>query len=254
MRRHRGFTLIELLVVIAIIAILAAILFPVFAQAREKGRSTTCLSNLKQLALGLLMYAQDYDEGLCPRYMGPMAQPPPGGWHPRLAGEKYWSWEDVAEAYTKHIGISICPSGPTGGKRGIGNYGLSWVLTHAQIRGQPSSGKTLAMCPAPAEYYYVMDASADHVGWDDVCWGRPYWYLPGADVNKKQKQADYGPFASDAYNGRHQQRVNVAFLDGHVKSMNPSEMLRKPVWYLSDAETLAWCKQLSRHCECPLKP
>src|SRR5467141_3768400 len=61
---RRGFTLIELLVVIAIIAILAAILFPVFAQAREKARQTTCLSNLRQVGLGLQMYAQDYEEVL----------------------------------------------------------------------------------------------------------------------------------------------------------------------------------------------
>ncbi|MES2463154.1 MAG: prepilin-type N-terminal cleavage/methylation domain-containing protein [Armatimonadota bacterium] len=61
---HRGFTLIELLVVIAIIAILAAILFPVFAQAREKARQTACLSNLKQISTGMLMYVQDYDETL----------------------------------------------------------------------------------------------------------------------------------------------------------------------------------------------
>jgi prepilin-type N-terminal cleavage/methylation domain-containing protein len=60
--KRQAFTLIELLVVIAIIAILAAILFPVFAQAREKARATACLSNMKQLALGLQMYAQDYDE------------------------------------------------------------------------------------------------------------------------------------------------------------------------------------------------
>ena len=64
---RRGFTLIELLVVIAIIAILAAILFPVFAKAREKARQTSCLSNLKQLGLSFLMYAQDYDE-LLPSY------------------------------------------------------------------------------------------------------------------------------------------------------------------------------------------
>ena len=63
-RGRRAFTLIELLVVIAIIAILAAILFPVFAQARDKARQTTCLSNIKQLSLGVLMYAQDYDEQL----------------------------------------------------------------------------------------------------------------------------------------------------------------------------------------------
>src|SRR5437879_8414171 len=65
-RRGRGFTLIELLVVIAIIAILAAILFPVFAQAREKARQSVCLSNMKQVGLGLSMYTQDYDETLQP--------------------------------------------------------------------------------------------------------------------------------------------------------------------------------------------
>ncbi len=64
MRRKDGFTLIELLVVIAIIAILAAILLPVFAQAREKARMTTCLSNTKQMGSALMIYAQDYDERL----------------------------------------------------------------------------------------------------------------------------------------------------------------------------------------------
>ena len=63
-KQHPGFTLIELLVVIAIIAILAAILFPVFAQARDQARQTTCLSNMKQLGTGLMMYGQDYDENL----------------------------------------------------------------------------------------------------------------------------------------------------------------------------------------------
>src|SRR5579871_4089913 len=88
-RAHPGFTLIELLVVIAIIAILAAILFPVFAQARAKARQTTCLSNNKQIALGVLMYAQDYDETLPMCAWAQTAPKPP------------FAWYDAIEPYVK---------------------------------------------------------------------------------------------------------------------------------------------------------
>ena len=74
MKRRSGFTLIELLVVIAIIAILAAILFPVFAQAREKARQISCVSNEKQLALGIIQYVQDYDETYPIWYPGRLEQ------------------------------------------------------------------------------------------------------------------------------------------------------------------------------------
>ena len=82
--KSRGFTLIELLVVIAIIAILAAILFPVFAQARESARQVSCLSNVKQMSLGIMMYVQDYDEKFCPsRYttIGPTRDTPDAPWN-----------------------------------------------------------------------------------------------------------------------------------------------------------------------------
>ena len=90
MKRHAGFTLIELLVVIAIIAILAAILFPVFARAREKARQASCTSNLKQIGLAVNMYATDFDGYL-----------PFGG--------KY-DLDDVLPAYTKNTQIFRCPS------------------------------------------------------------------------------------------------------------------------------------------------
>jgi len=101
--RHSAFTLIELLVVIAIIAILAAILFPVFAKAREKARQTACLSNEKQIALGILQYNQDYDESY-PISVASTVQPP-------VAGDNV-GWADIIQPYIKNIGVYQCPSEP----------------------------------------------------------------------------------------------------------------------------------------------
>jgi len=98
MSSHVGFTLIELLVVIAIIAILAAILFPVFAKAREKARTTSCTNNLRQLGMGMLMYSQDYDERLPIGYRGPT-------WCADFA-----SWKQLILPYVKNTQLFICPS------------------------------------------------------------------------------------------------------------------------------------------------
>jgi prepilin-type N-terminal cleavage/methylation domain-containing protein/prepilin-type processing-associated H-X9-DG protein len=106
---RKGFTLIELLVVIAIIAILAAILFPVFAQAREKARQTGCLSNVKQIGLGIQMYVQDFDEHV-PR--NAFADPP------RVAEGDHFTncssprWMDVMQPYVKNTQLHNCPSDP----------------------------------------------------------------------------------------------------------------------------------------------
>jgi prepilin-type N-terminal cleavage/methylation domain-containing protein/prepilin-type processing-associated H-X9-DG protein len=102
--RRPGFTLIELLVVIAIIAILAAILFPVFAQAREKARQTMCVSNMKQIGLGVQMYAQDYDEKM-PFNYGYL-------WDEKgkqIPGTLLW-WQDLVRPYVKNEQVYTCPS------------------------------------------------------------------------------------------------------------------------------------------------
>jgi prepilin-type N-terminal cleavage/methylation domain-containing protein/prepilin-type processing-associated H-X9-DG protein len=127
-----GFTLIELLIVIAIIAILAAILFPVFAQTREKARASTCLSSQKQIALAISMYAQDYDE----TFPFPYLQGPPELW-----------WEDVVNPYIKATnkgGILTCPSGCAAGF----SYSMNEAL----------SGKSLASTPRPADTVLTADA------------------------------------------------------------------------------------------------
>ena len=97
---RRGFTLIELLVVIAIIAILAAILFPVFARAREKARQTSCLSGLKQIALATIMYAQDYDELLPPILL--------------QAGEDLYAVNETISPYVRNDQLWICPTDRVG--------------------------------------------------------------------------------------------------------------------------------------------
>jgi len=107
--RNRGFTLIELLVVIAIIAILAAILFPVFAQAREKARQTGCLSNVKQIGIGCQMYAQDYDEYL-PR--NAYADPPRVMEGDHFVNCSSPRWMDVIQPYIKNVDVFNCPSDP----------------------------------------------------------------------------------------------------------------------------------------------
>ena len=127
-RLRRGFTLIELLVVIAIIAILAAILFPVFAQARSKARQTACISNHKQLATGGLMYSQDYDE----KYTA--------YWQPRAAG---YLWNAAFEAYIKNKQVHLCPDAMRTESVGVNGAG-SWGNVHSAWTGFGYTG-SLAM-------------------------------------------------------------------------------------------------------------
>jgi prepilin-type N-terminal cleavage/methylation domain-containing protein/prepilin-type processing-associated H-X9-DG protein len=215
---RRGFTLIELLVVIAIIAILAAILFPVFARAREKARQASCQSNLKQLSLGVLMYAQDHDEMTCGAYGNSRGNPatrpnPPPG--PVTASTNWWKWPDMIYPYVKNRQLYICPSYPGGRCRYEGNQ-------DALNGNHNTPGRTLAWHKRPAEHIMLYD------GWNLHSCGRPHGYRLDADGPSSAfcygvPAVDERKFPSNAFAHdyeRHNEQCNYSFMDGHVKALS----------------------------------
>ncbi len=192
-----GFTLIELLVVIAIIAILAAILFPVFAQAREKARQTSCLSNNKQYATATLMYAQDYDEAM------PMsAYPTPTG---------VVTFYLALDPYVKNKQIAVCPSEPTAMKVAelVGypapntpeftSFGTNLDLFVSNGFGAPLvSPPTLASATRSAETVMTYDANTTF----------------GVTLEKPEIQL---------VQARHSETFDANFMDGHAKSIKATD-------------------------------
>jgi len=150
MKRH-GFTLIELLVVIAIIAILAAILFPVFAKAREKARQTSCLSNVKQIVLGALQYVQDYDE-----------RTPGHGctWRDyAVAGAGPTCWVSKIYPYVKNVQIFKCPSGTQ--QAAVNVNGSAYAANHNFVG--PGAGVALGSIASPAQTIWHADAQQGYM-------------------------------------------------------------------------------------------
>jgi prepilin-type N-terminal cleavage/methylation domain-containing protein/prepilin-type processing-associated H-X9-DG protein len=188
MRKPRsGFTLIELLVVIAIIAILAAILFPVFARAREKARQSSCLSNLKQIALAVLMYAEDYDECL-PYYQHPFGI----------------AWYDDLQPYTKNSQLRVCPS-KTQWNPGHATHKTGYGLNETVFPSGNGSPSPVA-CVALAEIDYPSET------------------IGGADKNQGNTLIVGVSFSGSTawpYNvdPRHNDGANFFFMDGHAKWM-----------------------------------
>lgn len=214
--KQRGFTLIELLVVIAIIAILAAILFPVFARAREKARQTSCLNNVKQLGLSFMMYAQDYDETLVP-----LAN---GGY-----GVARYNWYVIIQPYIKNQQILACASDP---KRAVG-YGLSFnnIACDDTSAGHLGVGAALANIESPADALMLTDAER----------------ADGAQIYFIYSLKRYALGAVTGYPnngipnpGRHNDGNNVAFCDGHAKWIATSTMLDRnwDGWQKQPADSL----------------
>ncbi|MEI6432143.1 MAG: DUF1559 domain-containing protein [bacterium] len=244
-----AFTLIELLVVIAIIAILAAILFPVFAQAREKARQTSCLSNMKQIALATMMYAQDYDETY------------PRNWLKGDTTRPDWAqltWRELISPYVKNgtknpgylsagqvaavEGIFTCPSAP------VGRYtyhahrvvfgGYDW-------RGDGNilmPSHTMAELQKPADMLVVTEVGINpDWGATGQSMETAWWWHGGAQWPPVFTGANSGAKFDKDNNAfpnwqmpryRHSENINSAFADGHAKSFKKGQ--------------LNWCKNLAQ--------
>jgi prepilin-type N-terminal cleavage/methylation domain-containing protein/prepilin-type processing-associated H-X9-DG protein len=212
-----GFTLIELLVVIAIIAILAAILFPVFARARENARRSSCMSNLKQIGLGTMQYLQDFDERYPPAFYWDEAtakpnqldtdkSKPSGNFQINNASTigHYRSWMDATFPYVKSVQIYQCPSvkddvrAHYGYSKAFGGYATEWYQ-YNRVAGFYTNWTplTAAQIQRPAEIIMVMD---NNNSWTSMRTGPPLTIPEGDTI--------FTP---------HLDGGNIAYADGHVK-------------------------------------
>ncbi len=213
-RAQRGFTLIELLVVIAIISILAGMLFPVFSQAREKGRAVACLNNLNQLVKAMMMYADDHGG----RYPLALQEAQTG---PSWSGYRAGGGGDVAQgalfSYVRSPAVYVCPSDPWGPQLGL-SYQMSGPLS-MMPEGQ---------IDFPSQTVLLIDSNDPGTGGGASARSQDGRFLVTGtlpDSTTVQPVTELTPGAPmDGFNPVHQRGANAAFADGHVKRVRPGEL------------------------------
>jgi len=221
--KRRAFTLIELLVVIAIISILAAILFPVFARARESARRASYLSNLKQMGLATMQYIQDYDEFYPPQSHQYPTLPPDGNyWY---SGSTTWFWPQILYPYHKSVQVFYCPSSNRQDEAfpRNGHYGASRaIFPEVQSSGTYTAVSTAAIV-SPASTYMLMDSGTFviNAGYARSLASTNY-YLPGMGAAGGTCNTSSANAKADCESGRHFGGVNMAFADGHTKWLKSS--------------------------------
>jgi prepilin-type N-terminal cleavage/methylation domain-containing protein/prepilin-type processing-associated H-X9-DG protein len=229
MKTRRAFTLIELLIVIAIIGLLAAILFPVFARARESARRASCQSNLKQIGLAIQQYSQDYDEKTLPAQLGSPAYAANSSskallWWGSWDGTTLRESEGLLFPYMKNSQIQACPSFTKALKTSIGLTGYAYNQSYlAPLSSDYSHTESisLSLIQATARTVQMADAasivvdSSYNVVQPPALTGETYLTPPG-DTNPPSYTGNFPNF-----HARHLETGNVLFCDGHVKAMKP---------------------------------
>jgi len=206
LKRQHGFTLIELLVVIAIIAILAAILFPVFAKVREKARQTSCLSNEKQLGLGMIQYTQDNDEQIPIRNAHPSGPP---------ADLQNSGWAGRIYPYVKSTGVYVCPD-DTAGVTSSYMFNISFQSGFSNCSSWTAPASTVLLAETVGGPTYDVTSPSETTS--------PRMYVDVGAPDSGGKSAT-GPLGGRAFNstwqasttGRHTDGSNFLMADGHAK-------------------------------------